>query len=116
MFGFRKPSPPAAPPDKAALEARIRTALRIVRDPELSVNIYDLGLIYSIRIDAGHEVEIDMTLTAPSCPVAGSLPGQAKRAVEELDDVNGVTVNLVWDPPWTRECISEEARLTLGLL
>ena len=103
------------PPD-ASLEDRVVAALRCIYDPELPVNIYDLGLIYDLRISAAGEVEIAMTLTAPACPVAGTLPGQVENAVRQVDGVAAARVELVWDPPWTRDRISESARLELGLL
>jgi FeS assembly SUF system protein len=98
------------------MEQRIIAALRLVYDPELPVNIYDLGLIYDIRTDCDNRVEIDMTLTAPACPVAGSLPGQVERTVRTHVPLEDVKVNLVWDPPWTQERISDEARLELNML
>lgn len=91
-------------------------ALRGVYDPEIPVNIYDLGLIYHLDIDDQGQVQIEMTLTAPACPVAGTLPGQVEAAVAAVPGVRDVRVALVWDPPWTQERMSEEARLTLGLL
>ena len=103
-------------PRDATLEQRIVAALRSVYDPELPVNIYDLGLIYDIRADGNNRVEIDMTLTAPGCPVAGSLPGQVERTVRTHVPLEDVKVNLVWDPPWTQERISDEARLELNML
>jgi len=95
---------------------RIIAALRTVYDPEISTNIYDLGLIYAIDAVGDGDIAIRMTLTAPACPVAGILPGQAGRAVEAVDGVRRCHVELVWDPPWTREMMSEESRLELGLL
>ncbi|MEO0819307.1 MAG: SUF system Fe-S cluster assembly protein [Pseudomonadota bacterium] len=91
-------------------------ACRSVYDPEIPVNIYDLGLIYSIRIDGEANVEIDMTLTAPGCPVAGEMPGWVADAVEPLPGVKTVMVQLVWEPPWGMDRLSDEARLELGLL
>ena len=98
------------------LEERIVSAIRTVYDPELPVNVYDLGLIYSIEQEKAGSVCIQMTLTAPACPVAGTLPGMVEQAVARLDDVDTVCVELVWDPPWTRDCMSDAARLELGLL
>jgi FeS assembly SUF system protein len=98
------------------LEARIVGALRTVRDPEIPVNIYDLGLIYDLDIAADGQVGIRMTLTAPACPVAGTMPGMVEEAVRGVEGVSGATVELVWDPPWSAERMSEEARLELGLL
>jgi FeS assembly SUF system protein len=98
-----------------ARRADIVAALRSVYDPEIPVNIYDLGLIYDIVESHPGEVDIRMTLTAPGCPVAGSLPDMVERAVEDLDEVDVCRVELVWDPPWTQERMSEEARLALGM-
>jgi len=98
------------------LEERIVSAIRTVYDPELPVNVYDLGLIYSIEQEKAGSVCIQMTLTAPACPVAGTLPGMVEQAVARLDDVDTVCVELVWDPPWTQDCMSDAARLELGLL
>ena len=98
------------------LEERIVSAIRTVYDPELPVNVYDLGLIYSIEQENAGRVCIQMTLTAPACPVAGTLPGMVEQAVARLDEVDAVCVELVWDPPWTRDCMSDAARLELGLL
>ncbi len=102
---------------KAALKERIIEALRGIYDPEIPVNIYDLGLIYRLDVDepAGG-VQIDMTLTTPACPVAQSFPCTVECAVREVPGVNEVKVNLVWDPPWSQERMSEAARLQLGLV
>lgn len=91
-------------------------ALRKIYDPEIPVNIYDLGLIYRIDIDGHGEVSVDMTLTAPACPVAGTLPGEVRQVLASVPGVSDAEVNLVWDPPWTSELMSEEAQLQLGLL
>jgi len=106
----------AVPHDIAALQEKIITALRKIHDPEISVNIYDLGLIYDINIDTDHHVKIDMTLTAPACPVAGTLPGQVEEAVRSVEGVSDAQVKLVWEPPWTQEKMSDEAKLELGIL
>lgn len=98
------------------LEVQIVTAIRGIFDPEISVNIYDLGLIYKIDINENNHVSIDMTLTAAACPVAGSLPGQVERVVNSLDAVKSAKVSLVWEPAWSREMMSDEAKLALGLL
>ena len=98
------------------IQERVIDAIREVYDPEISINIYDLGLIYDIRIDGQGNVNIKMTLTAPGCPVAGILPGQVEAAVAGIQGVNHVAVDLVWDPPWNRDNISDEAKLSLGLL
>lgn len=94
---------------------QIIAALRTVYDPEISTNIYDLGLIYTIDMLGEHDIAIKMTLTAPGCPVAGILPGQVERAVEMVDGVGRCQVELVWDPPWTKDLMSDEARLELGM-
>ena len=91
-------------------------ALRTVYDPEIPVNIYDLGLIYRLEIDEEGKVEVDMTLTAPACPVAGTLPYEVGRVIDAVPGVRDATVHLVWNPPWTQEKMSEEALLQLGLL
>ena len=94
---------------------RVVDALRSLLDPELSVNIYDLGLIYRLEVDeAEGRVDIDMTLTAPACPVAQTFPGVVKDEVYSLEGVKQVHVEVVWDPPWTRDRMSEAARLELG--
>ena len=98
--------------DKAD-EIQIIDALMEVKDPEIPVNIYDLGLIYSIERHRGGDVDITMSLTAPGCPVAGEMPGQVAEKVAELDNVGLVQVTLVWDPPWGPERMSEDAKLAL---
>ena len=92
-----------------------REAMQQVYDPEIPVNIYELGLIYEYRIDDEGTVEIRMTLTAPGCPVAGVLPGHLAQTVAQVDGVGEVEVELVWDPPWTPELMSEAARLELNM-
>ena len=91
-------------------------ACRTVHDPEIPVNIYDLGLVYTIEIAEDGAVEILMTLTAPGCPVAGEMPGWVADAVEPLPGVKTVNVQLVWEPPWGMEMLSDEARLELGFM
>jgi FeS assembly SUF system protein len=91
-------------------------ACRSVYDPEIPVNIYDLGLIYTIDIGAENEVAITMSLTAPGCPVAGEMPGWVADAVEPLDGVKQVDVHLTWEPPWGMDMMSDEARLELGFM
>ncbi len=100
----------------SALSDRIVDALKTVYDPEIPVNIYDLGLIYKIDIDDQHVVTIDMTLTAPGCPVAQTFPGVVENAVKSVEGVKDSIVELVWDPPWDQDRMSEEAKLELGLL
>jgi FeS assembly SUF system protein len=91
-------------------------ACRTVFDPEIPVNIYDLGLIYTIDIDAENAVRIIMTLTAPGCPVAGDMPGWVADAVEPVDGVKQVDVELTWEPQWGMDMMSDEARLELGFM
>lgn len=98
------------------LESNIVAALRTVYDPEIPVNIYDLGLIYRVEVRESGEVDIDMTLTAPGCPVAQTFPGIVEDAVRAVEGVADAHVELVWDPPWTQEMMSEAARLDLGLI
>ena len=101
--------------EDATLEQRVIAAMRTVYDPEISVNIYDLGLIYDIQIGEQAEVFVAMTLTSPGCPVAGILPGQVECAIRAVEGISEACVELVWDPPWSQNCMSDEARLTLGL-
>ena len=104
-------------PTQKAIEEKVVAAIQTIFDPEIPVNIYDLGLIYDIDVDAETSmVKLKMTLTAPGCPVAGELVAQVERKVEELAEVPSASVELVWDPPWNRELMSEAARLELGLL
>ncbi len=98
------------------LRERVIEALRTVHDPEIPVNIYDLGLIYDLNLDEPGAARIRMTLTAPACPFAAALPGQVEQAVKQVDGIERVEVALVWDPPWTQERMSDEAKLQLGLL
>lgn len=98
-----------------ALKQRVIEALRRIYDPEIPVNIYDLGLIYNLDIDDQGQVAIRMTLTAPGCPVAQTFPGQVARAVEAVEGVAQCRVELTWDPPWTPARASEAARLQLGI-
>jgi FeS assembly SUF system protein len=94
---------------------RVVAALKTVYDPEMPVNIYELGLIYGLDVDAEGHVQVRMTLTAPNCPVAGTLPGDVERAVKSVPGVASVKLELVFDPPWSKERMSEAARLALGL-
>ena len=98
------------------LRDRVIATLRQIRDPELPLNIYDLGLVYGLDIEAQGRVDIRMTLTAPACPVAQSFPGQVEAAVAAVAGVSEAHVELVWDPPWNKERLSEAARLQLGLV
>ena len=97
-------------------EQMVVEALRSVYDPEIPVNIYDLGLIYALVISDTGNVTVDMTLTAPSCPVAGELPGAVADTVAQVDGVGDVAVRLVWEPRWTPERMSEDARLAIGYM
>ncbi|MDF0602954.1 SUF system Fe-S cluster assembly protein [Psychromarinibacter sp. C21-152] len=91
-------------------------ACRSVYDPEIPVNIYDLGLVYTVEISAENEVDIIMTLTAPGCPVAGEMPGWVMDAVSAVPGVKSVDVEMTWDPPWGMDMMSDEARLELGFM
>lgn len=93
----------------------IITQLKTVFDPEIPVNIYDLGLIYDITIESEGAILIQMTLTSPGCPVAQTFPGTVEHAVAQVEGVTSCTVELVWDPPWTQERMTEAARLELGI-
>jgi FeS assembly SUF system protein len=103
------------PEKSAALRPRIIEALSKVFDPEIPVNIFDLGLVYDVIIDASSTVGIRMTLTAPACPAAQVLPEQVRQAVAGVADVADVKVDLVWEPPWSRDRMSDAAKLQLGL-
>ena len=107
---------PEAGDKDGALEAHVIEALKTVRDPELPVNLVDLGLIYELVVQRDGAVYVEMTLTAPSCPVAGSLPGEVEKAIRTVPGVTDARVKLVWTPPWTKDRMSEEAKLELGLL
>ena len=96
-------------------EAAVIEAMRDVYDPEIPVNIYDLGLIYNFTIGDVGNVNAEMSLTAPGCPVAGDLPGWVADAVAKVEGIGEVEVKLVWDPPWTPELMSEDAKLALGI-
>ena len=129
MEQFRAGDGPAAPTDSPemteptgdtapsadALQARVIEALKTIYDPEIPVNIYDLGLIYRVEIKDGFAA-VDMTLTSPGCPVAQTFPGMVEGAVRLVPGISGAAVELVWDPPWDQALISEAARLELGLI
>ncbi len=102
--------------DYMALEAEIVKVLKDIYDPEIPVNIYDLGLIYSIDVDDDKNVEVKMTLTAPNCPMADQLLSEVNEKTNAIDGVQKATINLVFDPPWDKSMMSEEAMLDLGLL
>lgn len=100
--------------EQPASEEAVVAAMREVYDPEIPINIYDLGLIYTLDIADDGEVNIEMTLTAPACPVAGEMPQMVADAVSTVPGTGRVTVTLTWDPPWTMERMSDDARLALG--
>ena len=97
------------------LKEKVILEIKKIYDPEIPVNIYELGLIYNIEIDKKNKVNIDMTLTSPNCPVAESLPNSVKDNVLKVDGVSGVDLKLVWDPPWDKDKMSEAAKLELNL-
>ena len=115
---FRRRTAEAAEEEKERmmrLERDIIMALRQVYDPEIPVNVYDLGLIYEIKVNDEHEVYIQMTLTAPNCPMADYVVDQVRSAVADVPGVVGVTIDLVWEPVWDKSRMSEEALVELGL-
>jgi len=101
--------------EPGGIAARIVAALKKVYDPEMPVNIYELGLIYGIDVDDAGFASVRMTLTAPNCPVAGTLPGEVERAVRGVPGVTGVKLDLTFDPPWSKDRMSEAAKLALGV-
>jgi len=98
------------------LGEKIIEALRTVHDPEIPVNIYDMGLIYKVDVEDDNRVLLDMTLTSPNCPVAETLPGEVEHKVAAVDGVSGCEVKIVWDPPWNPSMMSEDAQLELGMI
>lgn len=98
------------------LEQKVLDIIKTIYDPEIPVNIYDLGLIYDIKITEDNEVVVLMTLTAPTCPVAGGLPIEVEQAIKTIPEVNNAKVLLTFDPPWNPSLLSEEAKLMLGML
>ena len=102
--------------NEEALREDVITVLRTIYDPEISVNILDLGLIYTLDIDPEGNVEIEMTLTAAACPVAGTFPAVVESHVREVPGVKSVHVELVWEPPWSIDSMTDEVKLELGLL
>ncbi len=106
----------ALPPQELeSLTAILVAALKTVYDPEIPVDIYELGLIYRVDVADNKDIEVDMTLTAPGCPVAGEMPNMVREALEKVEGIGTVTVNMTFDPPWTPERMSEEARLELNM-
>jgi FeS assembly SUF system protein len=101
---------------KEEIENDVVAALKTVFDPEIPVNIYELGLIYNVDVRDDRSVEVRLTLTSPMCPVAGSLPPEVEAKVAEVDGVTASTVDLVWDPPWEPSMMSEAAKLELGMM
>lgn len=102
--------------DTQELGEKIVTVLKTIYDPEIPVDIYELGLIYDVLVNEDNDVKILMTLTSPNCPVAETLPVEVEEKVKSLDVLNDVEVEITFDPPWTQELMSEEAKLELGLL
>jgi FeS assembly SUF system protein len=113
-FLSAKPAPAPAEGDEALQEAVIE-ALKEIYDPEIPVNIYDLGLIYNVEVNEGHAI-VTMTLTTPHCPVAESMPGEVELRVGSVPGIGDAEVNLVWEPAWSPENMTDEARLELGML
>jgi len=107
---------PTAAGGNDALRDQVIEVLATIFDPEIPVNIYELGLVYEVDASADGDVTVTMTLTTPNCPVAGSMPGEVESRVGAVPGVRHVDVNLVWDPPWTPEKMSEAAKLELGFL
>jgi FeS assembly SUF system protein len=101
--------------DRHALEQRVIEVLRTIYDPEIPVNIYDLGLVYDIEVTLDAVVRVRMTLTSPACPIAGALPEHVHSKIQALEDVRDAEVEIVWDPPWSPERMSEEARVQLNI-
>ncbi len=102
--------------DKNFIEQEVTEILKTIFDPEIPVNIYELGLIYKIEITPTFNAIIEMTLTTPACPVAESLPGEVKERVKGVDGINEVFVELVWEPQWNMDMMTDEAKLQLGML
>ena len=114
--GFQAEAESGTPPVGDPVQEEVISVLRSCYDPEIPVDIYELGLVYGVDVDATGAVDIKMTLTSPSCPVAESLPLEVESKVRALPGIEKVAVEVVWDPPWTMENMSEAARLQLGLL
>jgi FeS assembly SUF system protein len=115
-FLAQQPQPAGAGSPGGALYEGVVDALREIYDPEIPVNIYDLGLIYGVDVTDDGDAKVTMTLTTPHCPVAESMPGEVELRVSSVPGIRDAEVNLVWDPPWGPEKMSEEARLELGML
>ena len=104
-----------SPQELDEFTSKLVTALKTVYDPEIPVDIYELGLIYKVDVADNKDVAVDMTLTAPNCPVAGEMPENVKAALQLVDGIGEVTVNMTFDPPWTPDRMSEEAKLELNM-
>jgi FeS assembly SUF system protein len=102
--------------NKQVIEEKVIEVLKNCYDPEIPVNIFELGLIYEIAIDDNANVEVKMTLTSPACPVAGSLPGEVEYRIRNIPEVNDVKIQLVWNPPWDKDMMSDVAKLELGMM
>ena len=102
--------------DQKEVENQVIDVLKTIYDPEIPVNIYDLGLIYEVKVDEEFNVQIDMTLTSPNCPVAESLPAEVETKAAGLWSVKSAKVEIIWDPPWDKDMMSEEAKYELGFL
>jgi FeS assembly SUF system protein len=100
--------------DREALRRLVVEALKTVYDPEIPVDIYELGLVYGVEVDGEGGVRVEMTLTAPACPAAGMLPGEVEERVRSVPGVRSARVDLVWEPPWTKDRMSDVAKLQLG--
>ena len=109
MLGLKKKT------SKESLKEQVIASLKTIFDPEIPVNIFDLGLIYDVNVDDNQQVHIQMTLTSPGCPVAQTFPGTVEQTINQIPDVMDCTVELVWEPTWTQERMSEVARLELGM-
>jgi FeS assembly SUF system protein len=103
------------PEELEAFTAKLVAAMKTVYDPEIPVDIYELGLIYKVDVADNKDVSVDMTLTAPGCPVAGEMPMMVQQALEQVEGIGSVAVNMTFDPPWTPDRMSEEARLELNM-
>ena len=116
LMAGKTPKDAKKPEAEMTVKEKAIEALKTVYDPEIPLNIYDLGLIYDVDVQENNHVKITMTLTSPACPVAENLPLEARAAVERVPEVNGTEVDLTFDPPWSQDNLSDEAKLALGLL
>ena len=101
--------------EKQISKEEVINCIKTVKDPEIPVNLYDLGLIYNITIDDNNNINIDMTLTNPNCPVAGSMPESVGKSIESIENINSINIKLVWKPKWTKDLMSEDAKLALDI-